>query len=332
MKSMLVKPSSALVGKPSLVASSSGKAKNARYARLLPSTRKSSHSRAGPSSSCSSVPSTVFGTGPGYRRNAMIRSFTDADLDHAEELLAERHERHRAVEPLLPTDVVRAQLEKEWAAEGASGVVSDYGFVIGSPGRHGFMVGIGGHAMRGDAERARDLYAAAAGVWVDAGHRSQFVFLPSHETALIDAWFRLSFGASGVLAIRETAGAEPFAADVTIRRGTAEDLDASWRLDRELSEAMVPSPSFSDVRTQSEQEYIDDWKDTWDDEQFEHFVAELDGHVVGQALTAHVLAWAHEHGHPAMTTDWRMTNLLASRFWPKRGFRPTFLRLHRYVA
>ncbi len=297
----------------------------------------------------------------------MIRSFTDADLDHAEELLAERHERHRAVEPLLPTDVVRAQLEKEWAAEGASGVVSDYGFVIGSPGRHGFMVGIGGHAMRGDAERARDLYAAAAGVWVDAGHRSQFVFLPSHETALIDAWFRLSFGASGVLAIRETAGAEPFAADVTIRRGTAEDLDASWRLDRELSEAMVPSPSFSDVRTQSEQEYIDDWKDTWDDEQFEHFVAELDGHVVGhsllyrrphdlrvprdgidlanaatlsefrgrgvsRALTAHVLAWAHEHGHPAMTTDWRMTNLLASRFWPKRGFRPTFLRLHRYVA
>jgi hypothetical protein len=48
---MLVKPSSALVEKPSLVASSSGRAKNARYARLLPSTRKSSDSRAGASSS-----------------------------------------------------------------------------------------------------------------------------------------------------------------------------------------------------------------------------------------------------------------------------------------
>jgi hypothetical protein len=26
-----------------------------------------------------------------------------------------------------------------------------------------------------------------------------------------------------------------------------------------------------------------------------------------------------------------MTNLLASRFWPARGFRPTFLRLYRSI-
>src|SRR5438067_10600026 len=58
---MLVNPSSAFVGKPSVVASSSGSAKKARYARLLPSTRKSSASRAGPSSSCSSAPVRVFG-------------------------------------------------------------------------------------------------------------------------------------------------------------------------------------------------------------------------------------------------------------------------------
>src|SRR5438874_2895026 len=58
---MLVKPSSALVENPSLVASSSGSAKKARYARLLPSTRKSSASRAGASSSCSSTPVRVLG-------------------------------------------------------------------------------------------------------------------------------------------------------------------------------------------------------------------------------------------------------------------------------
>ena len=29
--------------------------------------------------------------------------------------------------------------------------------------------------------------------------------------------------------------------------------------------------------------------------------------------------------------DWRSTNLLASRFWPRRGFRPTHLRLRRDV-
>src|SRR5215213_1049519 len=66
---MFVKPSRAFVGNPSVVASSSGSAKNARYARLLPSTRKSSASRAGPSSSCSSAPVSVFG----IRDNAIVR-------------------------------------------------------------------------------------------------------------------------------------------------------------------------------------------------------------------------------------------------------------------
>jgi GNAT superfamily N-acetyltransferase len=55
------------------------------------------------------------------------------------------------------------------------------------------------------------------------------------------------------------------------------------------------------------------------------------GSGIGRALTAHVLAWAHSAGIPTMVTDWRMTNLLASRFWPKRGFRTTFLRLYRSI-
>jgi hypothetical protein len=32
-----------------------------------------------------------------------------------------------------------------------------------------------------------------------------------------------------------------------------------------------------------------------------------------------------------MTTDWRAVNLLSSRFWPRRGFRPQYLRLYRSV-
>lgn len=58
---------------------------------------------------------------------------------------------------------------------------------------------------------------------------------------------------------------------------------------------------------------------------------ELRGAGVGRALTAHVIAWAYEAGYPTMITDWRMTNMLASRFWPKRGFRTTFLRLYRSI-
>ncbi len=63
-----------------------------------------------------------------------ILAFSDEHLDDAAELLRARHERHREAGPLLPADVdYRAQ--------------------------------IGGHALRGDTEQARDLYAAAAGAF-----------------------------------------------------------------------------------------------------------------------------------------------------------------------
>jgi GNAT superfamily N-acetyltransferase len=55
------------------------------------------------------------------------------------------------------------------------------------------------------------------------------------------------------------------------------------------------------------------------------------GTGAGLALAAASFAWAREHGYTAMVTDWRVTNLLASRFWTRRGFRPTFLRLHRLL-
>jgi ribosomal protein S18 acetylase RimI-like enzyme len=59
---------------------------------------------------------------------------------------------------------------------------------------------------------------------------------------------------------------------------------------------------------------------------------ELRGSGVGVALTSGALAWAREAGYRTMVTDWRVTNLLASRFWPRRGFRTTYLRLHRSIS
>jgi GNAT superfamily N-acetyltransferase len=294
-----------------------------------------------------------------------IVPFAEGHLDDAAALLAERHARHRKAEPLLPADVdFRAQVESEWSVEGASGVISDHGYLFARPWRGWMTVGIGGHAIRGEREHARDLYAAAAAAWFDAGEREHAVFVPSNDGELIDAWFRLSFGASAVLAMRETGPEPPVDADVEIRLSTPDDLPAAARLDRAMTESMVPSPSFSRPEFETDEKYEDDWKDTWIEEQFTHFVAERNGRIVGhsllyrrphdlrvpkdsidlagastfpdergsgvgRALTAHVIAWAHENGYPTMVTDWRMTNMLASRFWPKRGFRETFLRLYR---
>ena len=304
-----------------------------------------------------------------------IHPFSDEHVDSASALLAARHERHRNVEPLLPADVdFRAQLESEWRADGASGVVASRGgdvvaYLIARPLQIAadttwMVAGIGGHALESDAETARDLYAAAAGRWVDEGHTRHAVFVPSFDGELIDAWFRLSFGASAVLATRETEPLVPFDAGVDIRLSTPDDLRAAARLDQAMRDSMRPSPSFSAVDKPAEDEYVEDWRDTWTDESFVHFVAERDGRIVGhmllyrrphdlrvpkdsidlagastfaelrgtgvgRALTEHVIAWAHENEFPTMITDWRMTNLLASRFWPRRGFRPTFLRLYR---
>jgi ribosomal protein S18 acetylase RimI-like enzyme len=64
---------------------------------------------------------------------------------------------------------------------------------------------------------------------------------------------------------------------------------------------------------------------------FASTLPESRGSGIGVALTHAVLAAAAEEGYEVMVTDWRVTNLLASRFWPKRGFRTAFLRLFRAI-
>ena len=305
-----------------------------------------------------------------------IVPFSDAHLDDAGALLATRHERHREAEPLLPELAdPREAVEREWRAEGANGVFASrgsepVGYLVAAPFGIGsaapwMRANIAGQAIDGDREAMRDIYAAAARRWVEDGLKHHACFVPSHDAELVDAWFRLSFGASAYLAMRETGEEEPVAADVEIRDGTPDDYEHAARLELEMSAAMIPSPSFSDVGLQTFEEVLAEWRED-DNGEFELFVAERDDRVVGQfllyrrppdlrvpadaidlaqastepeargtgvgrALTAHVIRWAYEHGHPVMTTDWRATNLWASRFWPRRGFRPSFIRLYRSI-
>jgi ribosomal protein S18 acetylase RimI-like enzyme len=64
---------------------------------------------------------------------------------------------------------------------------------------------------------------------------------------------------------------------------------------------------------------------------FASTLPEARGSGIGVALTHAGFAWAAQQGYEVMVTDWRETNLLASRFWPARGFRRTFLRLYRSI-
>jgi ribosomal protein S18 acetylase RimI-like enzyme len=56
---------------------------------------------------------------------------------------------------------------------------------------------------------------------------------------------------------------------------------------------------------------------------------EEQGRGVGRALTVHGLAAASAAGFTHCIADWRVTNLLSSRFWPRQGFRPVAYRLSR---
>jgi ribosomal protein S18 acetylase RimI-like enzyme len=306
-----------------------------------------------------------------------IEPFSDAHLDEAAQLLAERQKRHRAAELLLDDGMdFRAEIESLWSGDQASGAVGirdgkTVGYVLGiqKEPRWGPNVWVdpAGHAVV-EAEDVRDLYAAAAAQWVDEGRTRHYVVAPATDAPLLDAWYRLSFGRQHALGVREIPDVDWPAG---VRLAEARDLDAIIEIAPVLPDHQDQSPVFGVVPRDTEEELRQEISEDLQNEELANFVAEVDGRVVGNlviaptevssthagparvpgaaflayaatkpevrglgtgvALTNAGFAWARERGYEAMVTDWRETNLLASRFWPKRGFRRTFLRLYRSI-
>jgi ribosomal protein S18 acetylase RimI-like enzyme len=313
--------------------------------------------------------------------------FSDEHLEDAAGLLAGRHARGRRAEPLLPepyeaADAARAELERAWRVEGASGSAALregrlVGYLVGIPldpevWGPNVWVEAAGHAVEAP-EDARDLYAAAAARWVDEERTRHYVLLPASEVELVDAWFRLGFGQQQAHGIQEV----PPRVQVRVPEGfeirapREEDVDALVPLDLALPAHQISSPVFSARPLPSETEIREEWAKTLagtDEEVLVGFrngspvalwglaAAEVSRHFhgltlperacylafaatlpesrgsgIGVALTDASFAWAAEAGYRSMVTDWRVTNLLASRFWPRRGFRTFLLRLHRSI-
>jgi GNAT superfamily N-acetyltransferase len=281
--------------------------------------------------------------------------------EEAAGLLAERFARQRVAEPLLP-DVddfePHVPADGHVATRGGEAVAYLAGSVDGDMARWLF----GGHAAR-EPEALRDLFALQA----EELAVSRFMLtVPASDAELVDTWFRLAFGCQAVWAVKEVA---PFEAefDGAIRPAEPNDVDELFPFDEMLYEHQQASPSFSGFPTPPAADLRAEWDDVWKDDKFVPFVAEHDGEIVGLlglyrrpegdlrvpennidlafaatrseirgsgvglALTAHGMSWAAEHGFHSMTVDWRSVNLLSSRFWPNRGFRPQYLRLYRAV-
>ena len=305
-----------------------------------------------------------------------IIPFEEEHLDAAAELLAERHRRHRAAEPLLPEKVdFREEVAGLWTKDGASGGFCEDGYVLGTRLDESWgpnaWIELAGHAVR-EPERIRDLYAFAAARWLDEGRTSHYVYVPASDEDLVDAWFRLGFGAQHAFGIRELRDEpEPPVPGVVARSATQNDIDALVQIGPELALHQSLAPVFGRAVQEDTEAMRAEIVEDLANPDIGNLVAEVDGRVVGNfvvvpikmsgahvglarpsgfahlgyaavrpeargsgaglALTAACFAWARNRGYKAMVTDWRVTNLLSSRFWPKRGFRTTFLRLYRSI-
>jgi ribosomal protein S18 acetylase RimI-like enzyme len=224
-----------------------------------------------------------------------------------------------------------------------------------------------GHAVE-DAEELRDLYAAAAARWVDEGRTRHYAVAPASDGTLLQAWYRLSFGQQQAFGAMEIPDAEMPAG---VRLATEADVDGLVDLSPLLPDHQGGSPVFSSGPRFSEDWYREEVLQDLHNPELALLVAEQDGRISGSfelapttlssmhsglaridgavllawavtrpevrgggagvALTDASLAWARKRGYEVMVTDWRVTNLLSSRFWPRRGFRETFLRLYRSI-
>jgi GNAT superfamily N-acetyltransferase len=308
-----------------------------------------------------------------------IQPFANEHVEEAGRLLAARHGRHRAAEPLLgdPPDF-REEIDSLRVTEGASGVVGTrhgrmVGYLLGIPkdeSRWGPNVWVeaAGHAVE-EPEDVRDLYAAAAERWFDEARTRQYVLAPGSDGALLNAWYRLSFGQQHAMGIREIP---EVAWPPDVRLADERDVDVLVELSPLLVEHQARSPVFGiGLPRESPEEIRADILEDLPKPEIGDLVAERDGRIVGAfqlipvelssmhsglarpqgavllnwaatrpdvrgagagiALAEASFAWARERGYETMVTDWRVTNLLASRFWPKRGFRETFFRLYRSI-
>lgn len=243
-----------------------------------------------------------------------VRPFEPIDLDAAGALLADRHRRHRLVEPLLDPAyedpaTARAQIDELLADESAQGWTA-----LRDGGIAGYLVGTrksdptwgqnawvepAGHAAK-DPAVVRRLYAVAADAWAQEERFNQHVLVPAGDEALVDAWFSLDFGQQHLHAVRENPPAEFGVvprSELVIRRATRDDIPVLAELELVLPRHMVGAPVFSRLAIQPIEEIREEIEGDFDDPKYHWLVAEHEGQVIGDAIG---LSLEHSPGNSSL--------------------------------
>lgn len=231
-------------------------------------------------------------------------------------------------------------------------------------------VELAGHAAE-EAEVVRDLYGFAAARWVEEQERPRhYAVVPAGDAEILRAWYRVGFGHQHAYGIQEVPARAEWPEGVRLATAddveAILDLDPLLPDHQERSPVFARGMPRDD-RDELRDEVLEDIANP----EICDLVVEREGRIVGSfqlvpvektsthaglarpegaiflnwgathpdvrgsgaglALMEGAFAWARERGYDTMVIDWRETNLLASRFWPGRGFRTTFLRLYRHI-
>jgi ribosomal protein S18 acetylase RimI-like enzyme len=222
-----------------------------------------------------------------------------------------------------------------------------------------------------EPELLRILYAGQAGRWVEQGYFNHYVMAPARSPLLdawLSLGFAYQ-QAFALLDLAEVENVAP-PAGLTLRMARPEDGPALAAMahftaaHQTRSPVFAPAPSeyFDELREgyaglvqndetaavwlalmdgdligvqayyeapAAENNFLSD--DGWIELAAANIHPDQRGRGIGRALTAAGLGWARRQGYAVCLADWRVTNLLAARFWPRRGFTPVYYRLERRI-
>ena len=250
-----------------------------------------------------------------------------------------------------------------WVLDRGHGIVGHlYGALVDQGGSAGVWTGPDGYSFE-DPLALRALVEMASHSWRSRGAHEHFVWCADRPQR-VDPWFELGYSrfstrGSLVLADRD---ARRLPEQYSVRRGEARDLEMVFALDDQLSAAQGDDPEQRtvDERNAARLEIVE----TLEDPETNHFVVEFDQRVIGQCISFpapvrrgsfvntiflsevvidqghrrrgvarclidEVLTHARSEGFNYCETQWRTSNVEASRFWIRYGFTPTYARLRR---
>lgn len=222
--------------------------------------------------------------------------------------------------------------------------------------------------MGQSSELIRNLYAKASVIWLEHGCFNQYTLVPLGTQEYYDAFLGLSFSIQQVHAIMNIKEYKPFenVADIYVRLANKTDSEAMGRMSKIIQYYHSLVPTFEPALPEVVAEIKDRYRETVEDDDATVLIATKDtkelgfqaywtiisdlmspddgvelsvagtypsemGSGIGKKLMNEGYKIMKEKGYNSIITDWRITNLASSTFWPKCGFKPIAYRMYRCI-